>query len=172
MGSGTIMKVGSVLVVESTPTIDTNIYTSGDLVGTKISLTPAVRAIELPSIIKGTGTIVSVIITDLGKQDATIDVVFFDTDPSNTTFTNNTALTINDTDLLNIIGLATIDTWKDFVNNSVGITSAAIAFPLVLQETTTPTTPDTTLYAAMVTRGTPTYASTTDLTLRVGILVD
>ena len=172
MSAPNSFKVGGfTAVVEATPTVSTSpAYTSGDSVGGKISLSPAVRAISTPQVVVGTGTITSVIITDKAKQSAEIDVIFFDTDPSNTTVTDNGALTIHDTDLLNIVGIANVNTWKDFVDNSAGTTSATIAYPFVLNETSG--TADTTLYVALVTRGTPTFASTSDITLRVGILMD
>jgi hypothetical protein len=101
--------------IASTPTVSTSpAYTSGDSVGGKISLASAVR-------LAGTGgTITSVTITDKGKQSAATDVVFFNADPSNTTFTDNGALTVHDTDLLTIIGVVPITSWAAFVDNSVG----------------------------------------------------
>ena len=52
----------------------------------------------------GTGILQSACIQDLSKQDGAIDVVFFDSNPSATTFTNNVALDINDADRPKIIG--------------------------------------------------------------------
>jgi hypothetical protein len=147
------------ITIASTPTVSTSpAYTSGDSVGGKISLASAVR-------LAGTGgTITSVTITDKGKQSAAIDVVFFNADPTNTTFTDNGALTVHDTDLLTIIGVVPITSWAAFVDNSVGYANGlGLGYKIAT---------GTTLYACLVTRGTPTYAATTDIQLVVGIIPD
>jgi hypothetical protein len=145
--------------IASTPTVSTSpAYTSGDSVGGKISLASAVR-------LAGTGgTIASVTITDKGKQSAATDVVFFNADPSNTTFTDNGALTVHDTDLLTIIGVVPITSWAAFVDNSVGYANGlGLGFKIAS---------GTTLYACLVTRGTPTYTATTDIQLTICIIPD
>jgi hypothetical protein len=145
--------------IASTPTVSTTpAYTSGDSVGGKISLASAVR-------LAGTGgTITSVTITDKGKQSAATDVVFFNADPSNTTFTDNGALTVHDTDLLTIIGVVPITSWAAFVDNSVGYANGlGLGFKIAS---------GTTLYACLVTRGTPTYTATTDIQLTICIIPD
>lgn len=148
--------------VEATPTITTSAYATGDLVGTAvIQLTDAVEGDALQ---KGTvgGLIQSVIITDLASQSAALDVIFFDANPSNTTFTDNAAFDIDDLDLVNIIGFAQVTSYAAFADNSVG-QDLQLAIPFVLDTSNI-------LYAAIVSRGTPTYTGTTDLTIRVGIL--
>ena len=147
--------------VENTPTIETSIYASGDLVGTKIELAEAVDGDTNQSGTVG-GLIQSVVVTDLGAQSADLDIVFFDADPSNTTFTDNAAFDVHDTDLLNIVGVAQITTWVALSDNSVG-QALQLAIPFVLDS-------GHSLFAAIVSRGTPTYVSTSDLTLRVGVL--
>lgn len=162
-------KVGSwSTVVEVAPTVVAEAYGANDVLGSDspLSLTPAIRLVSTPKNLIGTGTIVNVMVTDKAAQTATIDIVFWDSNPSATTFTNNTALTVHDTDLLNIIGVITIDTWTSFAASSVGRPANSTAIPFKLASG------DTTLYATMITRGTPTYASTSDLLLRVGIYQD
>lgn len=146
-------------VLSSTPTIDTGIYAAGDNMGGKLTLTgAAVSGI-------GTGVITSVMITDKDKEGADIDVVFFTSDPSATTFTNNGALTINDADLIKIVCVASVTTDVTFVDNGVSyLQNLNCPFSLGAANTT--------LYAAMVARSAPTYTGTTDLTLRVNILQD
>ncbi len=151
-------------VVEATPTIETGIYASGDLIGELITLAGAARTISEGGD-EGTGLIQSVILTDLSKQDANIDVVFFDANPDGTTFTDNSPLDVADADLVKIIGVAQITTYADFNDNSVGW-AANLALPFDLKGRTA------SLFAALVSRGTPTYAATSDLTLRIGILQD
>lgn len=143
-------------ILEDTPTIEaTPDYTTGDLIGGKIELTNAVNAAG------GGGRIKSVVITDLAKQDVNKDVIFFDVNPSNTTFTENGAFDVADADLVNIIGAVAVSTWFDFADNSVGA-ALALDIPFVLVGTS--------LFAAMVERGAGNYVSTSDLTLRVGVV--
>jgi len=165
MSSGGTGKVGAyTTVLTSTPTIETSLYATGDLVGPKITLATAVRVQPTGKIVKNTAMIQSVVITDLDKESKNLDVVFFDTNPSNTTFTDNAAFDIHDTDLLTVIGVVVVDTWADFNDNSVG-QALNLAMPFSLGS-------GTDLYAAIVARSGPTYTGTTDLTLRVGILFD
>ena len=152
---------GFTKIVTVTPTIQAAAYATGELVGGKMSFAGAVRMKDL---VAATGLIQSVVITDLGKQSVALDLVFFDTDPSNTTFTENSALAVNDTDLLTVVGVASVTDWKSLSDNSVGL-ALNLAMPFNLGT-------GTVLYGALVSRGAPTYASTSDLTVRVGILQD
>ena len=156
-------RVGFTRTVKTTPTIGTSAYASGDLIGPKLTFENACRQ-KSEGGDEGTGLIQSVVLTDLAKQDVSIDVIFFDTDPSNTTFTDNAPFDVADADLPNIIGVAQITTYADFNDNSVGW-AANLELPFDLKSRSN------SLYAAMVSRGSPTYAAS-DLTLRVGIMQD
>lgn len=147
--------------VDSTPTVSaSSAYTSGDSVGGKISLSLAI----LPS--TRSGMIHQVVVTDLGAQTVDTDVIFFDSDPSGTTFTDNAAFDCADADLVKIIAVVPLTLHKDFNDNGVSLPAVGdnLNIPFVLDAG------ETTLYAHLVTRGTPTYASTSDITLRVGIV--
>ncbi len=147
--------------LDSTPTVSaSSAYTAGDAVGGKISLTLAV----LPG--TRSAMIHQVIVTDLGAQTDDTDVIFFDSDPSATTFTDNAALDIADADLVKVFAVVPLTLHKDFSDNGVSLPAVGdnLNIPFVLDAG------ETTLYAALVTRGTPTYASTSDITLRVGIV--
>ena len=126
-----------------------------DLIGGKIELANAVWS-------AGSGGLIqSVVITDLAKQSITKDVIFFDADPTGTTFTENGAFDIHDADLVRIIGVASVSTRFPFNDNSFG-GAFNLAIPFVLAGTS--------LFVAVVERGAGNYVSTSDLTLRVGIL--
>lgn len=136
--------VEQAVTVEASPD-----YSTGDLVGGLLTILESAVG----------GLIQSVIITDLAKQNIAKDVVFFDTNPSNTTFTENATLDIDDADLLDVIGVVPVLDWFSFSDNSIG-QALNLAIPFV----------NTPLYAALVERGTANYASTSDLTIRIGIL--
>ena len=143
-------------VLEVDLTVDTNAYASGDLIGAKLSLTvPYWQAGDTTGFL-----IKSVSLKDLSKQNAAIDVVFFHANPSGTTFTDNAALDIADADLANVAGFAQVTTYASFNDNSYGQASN-LALPVIMPA-------GATLYACLVSRGTPTYAAS-DLSLRVGI---
>ena len=152
--------LGDITVIEQAVTVEAAAYATGELVGGKLTLT--VPELVAPKFNRG-GLVQSVVITDLAKQSVNKDVVFFDVDPSATTFTENAALDINDADLLNIIGVAQVLTWADFSDNSVG-QALNLAIPFIIGAS------GTALFAAIVERGAPTYAGTSDLSIRVGIL--
>lgn len=147
---------GKTAQVSATPTITAGAYAAGDLVGTKMSFSSAVRSAG------GGGMLHTVVIADKGKQDAVLDLVLFDSDPSSTTFTDNDPFDVADDDLTKIIGAVQVLTYTDFADNSVAVEPAAgVVFKLAS---------GTTLYGALVARTTPTYTSTSDLTVRLGIL--
>lgn len=141
---GGIWYIKQDVTVEASPN-----YASGDLVGGKLTLSEKAQG----------GLIHSVVITDLAGQNVDKDVFFFDTNPSNTTFTENGAIAIHSTDLATILGVAAVDTWFSGGTGSVG-QALNLALPFV----------NTPLYAAIVERGAANYASTADLTIRIGIL--
>lgn len=132
-------------------------YSTGDLVGGKLELLNAVKFSG------GGGRIQSVIITDKAKVSVNKDVIFFTADPENTTFTENGALTVDDDDLSKIIDVAQITTWATVANNGMG-SALDLAMPFVLPSD------KTSLFCAIVERGTTDYVSTADLTLKVGIM--
>lgn len=148
---------GRTVVVSATPTISSgSAYAAGDLVGTKMSFSDAVR------VDGGGGLLHTVTVSDLGKQGAVLDLVLFDSDPSATTFTDNDPLDVADADLTKIVGVVQVLAYTDFADNSVAVEPAAgVVFKLAS---------GTTLYGALVARTAPTYASTSDLKVRLGIM--
>ena len=155
--------IGSVLgkstVITSAQTVTATPYEAGDLVGAKISLTNAADTAT------GSGVVQSVVITDLAMQAGDYDVVFFSSDPTGTTFTDEAALDIADADLPKVVCVVPVTVSASFADNGVSYANGAgCAFDLGAGSTT--------LYAAIVVRSTPTFVGTSDVQLRVGILQD
>jgi hypothetical protein len=152
---------GATVVVEVTPTVSTSAYAAGDLIGTKLTFTDAAR------VAGGSGVVLSAALTDLDKQDKETDLILFDTNPSNTTFTDNAAFDVHDTDLLDVIGVVTFDVadYTDFSDNSVATDkNLGIGFNLTSGQD---------LYGALIARGTPTYSTTADaISTRIFVLQD
>lgn len=152
--------------LEATLTIDTALYAAGDLMGAAAGGTGvASNPIEL--VLPDTWNrahgylIQSVALVDLDKENAAIDVVFFNAEPDGTTFTDNAALDVADADMDKVAGVASINTYASFSDNSFG---QATNLGIVVAQ------PGDTLYACLVARSGPTYTAANDLRLRVGIV--
>ena len=159
MSTRVVSSKGGVWFVEQGIVCQAAAYATGELVGGLLTISAIHGEVAGSDPKFGGGLIQSVLITDLAKQSVNKDVVFFDTNPANTTFTENAAFDPADADLVDILGVAQITTWVDFNDSSIG-QALNLAIPFS----------NTALYAAIVERGAPTYVSTSDLTLRVGIL--
>lgn len=146
--------------ITKTITTDTNAYASGDNVGGLITLENA-----LDSGYK-TGAMVTAIIGDLDKQAADFDIIIFDANPSATTFTNNVALDIADVDLNKITAIIQVGTSVNFVDNEVVYNAVHLGSPVKT------TDPDGDLWAAIVVRSTPTFSSTSALSLKLQLTQD
>lgn len=151
--------------VSVAPTVDTNAYASGDLVGPKQTLTgagtcdPTLGKLGLCA-----GIIHSVTITDLENQAADFDLVIFSSDPTGTTFTDNAAFDIADADLPKVVCVIQVTTNVAFNDNAVIIangTNCVFDAPATRG----------TLYAAPVIRSAGTF-SASGLTFRYNILQD
>lgn len=155
------MLFGSTQFLSVSPSVSTTAYSAGDLVGGKLLISNPVISMQRPS-----GIIHSVVVSDAAGQASDLDVVFFSSDPASTTFTDNAAFNPADADIKKIIGFAQVTTHSSFSANSVSVaTGLNILFDIA-------DTGRNEIYAAIVSRGTPTYAASTDLTLSVGVLQD
>lgn len=155
--------VGITTIVKKTGAnigVDGAAYASGDLIGDQSPITLAAARYS-----GGSGIIYSVTIKDLSKQNAALKIVIFDSNPSNTTFTDNAALDINDADIDKIIGwidVASSD-YISFSDNSVA-TVKGINLPFVASGSVN-------LYFCIISNGTPTYVAD-ELSVAFGISQD
>jgi hypothetical protein len=135
-------------------------YTSGDAVGGLLTFS----GVCAESAGRRSGLAVHVEITDLAKQDASLDLILLNANPTGTTVTDNSPLDIADADIGKIIGHLSIVTYADFNDSSAGQSAPKIV-PFMLPS-------GTDLYGILVTRSTPTYVATTDVTAKLGIITD
>lgn len=149
--------------VSVTPTVDTSAYAAKDNIG----------GLQTLSLIgcnnKRRGKITSVVLTDKSDNATEYDIITFSSIPVGT-FTDQAAVDPSDSDLLRmnpVINIASTDHFS-FNDNGIsslsGLKSNGIAY-------VTSSLPGT-LYAAIVSRGTPTYGSSSDLTLTIGFECD
>lgn len=149
--------------VTATPTVSTSpAYTAGDQVGGVMTFTSAAIATG-----RG-GQIVNAYLIDKGKQKATLELWLFLASPTLVN-SDNGAFDITDSNLVTATPIGVIDfssgDYRDSGSNSFcqGEQSGGpVNIPFV-------TTSTANLFGVFVTRGTPTYASTTDLV--VGLTV-
>lgn len=143
------------------PVCDLNAYATGELIGGKLTLTGAAR------VSGGSGSIETLTLVDQAKQALACDIVFFEADPSATTFTDQAAFDPADADLLNVCGVVSIVVadYASFNDNCVATkANIGIAFG--------PLSTGTSIYAAIVARGAHDFAAATDLQLKVKFLQD
>lgn len=133
------------------PTVDTAAYAAGDAVG---------GLLTFAGIARGGGAvveIVQVVVTDLAKQNAPLDLVLFDR--AFTPTTDNTPFDPADADLPNLVGILNVVAadYASFNDNSAAIKKVSVFCK--------PNTAD--LFGQLVARGTPTYAAATDLQIKL-----
>ena len=142
----------SIVTVTQTPTITAGAYSANDAVGGLLTFENCTNA-------QGTGIIKSIVIVDEGAQSAELDLVLFDR-----TFTataDNAAFNISDADAINAIGAVNIPaaSYTDMVSSDLAtVRDVDLAFKAK---------DDRTIYGQLVTRGTPTYVATNDLTVKI-----
>lgn len=143
--------MGLLINVSVTPTITaSSAYSTGNALGGLLTLAKGANY--------GASTLRSLEIVDKAGQKAAIDVCFFR--QSFTATADKSALAISTADSLNSAGTVSVAT-GDYV--SLGTPAVATKANLWLVMTSDL---DNNLYAQLVVRGTPTYASTADIILK------
>lgn len=156
--SGSVTTLGNGARIKATPTMSGATYTTGMLVGTKLILSGATR------IAAGQSVLESVVLSDKSNAAGAVNVVFFETNPSSTTFTDHSTFSVNNTDLLNVVGCVQIAT-TDYVKFNANAVATKNGLGLEFNSS------DTNLYAAiMVGSSSITYASSSDLQLTVSVI--
>lgn len=150
---------GFTTVIKDTTAVSTTpAYTAGDAVGGKRTLANAVRT-------PGTGILQSISILDRANQKAAMTLFIFDANPTAATITDNAAFVFS-TDDLNVIAQVSVAA-SDYVTTNSKAVAVISGLQIPLKAAS-----GTSLYAALVTTGTPTFAATTDVQLEFGILQD
>ncbi len=134
-------------------------YSAGDVVGGVLSFASA-----LPAFSGGVGLLQSIKITCKSVQTAGFKLYLFSANPSNTTWTDNAAPNMNVADLPNLLGVYSL------TGNDSGLGTMTI-YNLDGIGKVVNVNSSTTLYGVLVTTGTPTLTSTTDISVALGILL-
>jgi len=133
-------------------------YSSGQFLGGLLTFTSATR------LSAGSGLLQTAILADASKQNALVDLILFNANPSSTTVTDKTTADIAAADLPKVIGVAHITDCISLSTRGLCLAQTQ-AIPVTLAS-------GTTLYGVMVVRGTPTYPSTSAVGLTLTFLQD
>lgn len=146
------------VTISITPTLDTSIYASGDVLFVPNKLSSATLETKSGSYLR------SVLTLDQADQKAAIDLLFFNQDPGSIGAAN-AALNMSNAQLAMLVGILSIAT-GDYAQMKAATNAAAITkavdLPLIAMQASKD------IWVAGVSRGTPTYAAS-DLTLKFNL---
>jgi hypothetical protein len=146
----------STLTVAQTVTAS-SAYVSGNAVGGLITLAGINRATGLSILVQ------SVLVTSKSAQTNPMDLLLFNASPTGSTCTDKTAVSIVAADAGKLVGVAHVTDWTSGGTASIGqMNQPPIGIAV----------PATTLYACLVTRGTPTWTSTSDVSVVVSSILN
>ena len=132
-------------------------YSSGNCVGGLITFTNAANN-------WGSGYIESIVVRDKAGQSSNYELWLFDANPAATTVTDKSAIAVNTADLAKCIGVVAMSAVKLGASSTMAVSTATgvfLSFSAGLGNTS--------LYGILVTRSTPTYASTADVTVAITV---
>ena len=148
--------------IQATPTIDTSAYATGELMGGKMTFTGALRSQT------GSGFLVSVTVSDKAATTTDMELVLFGADPSSTTFTDQAAFDPADADLSKVIAVIALGSAERFTWNDNAVKyKGSLAIPIGQVGVNS-----VTIYGALVSRGAPTFATSGDMTVTLGVSQD
>lgn len=147
---------GNQITVQVAQTVTaSSAYASGNAIGGLMTITGAAR-VSGSSGASGTGGLLqSVVMNIKSAQTTQVDVFIFNANPTTTTCTDKTAFAVAAADFDKSLGVVHMTDFTSEGTPSVG-QGQNLAMPYAL-------TSNTTLYACAVTRSTPTYTATTDV---------
>ncbi len=147
-------------VISVSPTVTAGAYAAGQSFGGKQTLTGAVLWTS------GVAKLTSLVVTDKGNQKPVLDILLFNSDPAAATVTDNGAFAFS-TDIAKVVGRVRVSA-ADYVtvdSKAIAVVPVSGLPPQILLASG-----GTPLYAvAVVVSGTPTPASTSDITFRYGL---
>jgi hypothetical protein len=148
---------GDSVIVTVTPTITAGAYSAGDQVGGLQTI-----AAGYPARPKGSLLIQSITIIDKASQKAAMEIIFWSAAP--TVVADNAAANYSDSDLgSKCVGKVTVAA-TDYATLAANSVATIPNVGLLMS-------PDaaSTVYATVMTTGTPTYAATNDLVFKYGL---
>jgi hypothetical protein len=149
---------GKTSQVSVTPTLTaSSAYTAGNCVGGLMTFSSILLA-------AGSGVLQTLVLQCKSTQTATFKFYLYSANPSSSTFTNKSAPSINSADIAKLIGFWTLSTPDSGQGTHTIYVVDGVGHALNVGATT--------LYGVLVTTGTPTFASTSDINMVLAVLED
>lgn len=145
-----------------TPTVTVGAYSAGNVVGGLLTFAPLVRRDG------GSGILNTATLRDKAGQGGTYDLFLFDAAP--TTQTDKTAVALTAADLAKCIGVLTFAAVKLGAASTMGVSSLNSANLSI--KVGGGGGSGSSVFGILVTRGTPTYASTSDISVDLLVIPD
>lgn len=144
--------------ISETPAITAGAYSAGDQVGGMLEFQNAAR------VANGSGMLTDVMIVDDAGQEATLELWLFSETATASDAGDNAVAAITEGDAENLVAIINLTSYFDG------------GVPHVAQQELTKryecTGDQASLFGILITRGTPTYAATDDLTIKIKVLQD
>jgi len=164
LGANSGVDIGDVDIVAAgatiaqTPTVTAGAYSANDAVGGLLTFANAARS-------SGSGgVIMTVTIIDDAGQDAELELWLFDR--TFTAMSDNAAWAPSEADLENLVGVLSTE------DSDQGYLAAGTPSAVTINQAMRYDLNGTSLFGQLVTRGTPTFAATDDVTVKLGLLQD
>ena len=142
--------------VQVNPLVNTTVYTSNSVVGGKLSFANAVRS-------PNSGVLQTVSVVSKSVQTAGYKFYLFRDNPTASTFTDHTSPSIASADVSKLVGVYTLGNPDSTLGATINtLDNVGQAF----------VTNGTTVYGVLVTTGTPTYTSNSDVFVTISVLED
>ena len=156
INGASVLSVNKGTTISQTPTVTAGAYAANDAVGGLLTFANAVRNSG------GGGIVKSMIILDDAGQDAALELWLFS--ETFTAIADNAAFDISQADLRNLVAIIATADGAYFASGteSAARVEASQRYDLA----------GTSLFGQLVTRGTPTYAATDDVTVILEVLYD
>ena len=153
---GNVDVVTAGISITQSQTVTAGAYSANDVVGDLLTFAGAARGTG------GGGVIKDVIIIDDAGQDSVMELWLFS--ETFTAITDNDAFDISQADSRNLVAIISTSNgaWYASGTESVAVIEASQRYDVT----------GTSLFGQLVTRGTPTFAATDDVTVIIGLLQD
>lgn len=149
------------MLFEATITTTAGAFTAGDAVGSLLTITGLLTALNK------TARLQQFQVFDTAGQAAALSIVFFRSNPSASTFTDNVAVTWNVADIPRVIGKASIAATDYVTSNTQSVGTASDRNCEVTSEEV-----GGAIYAVLITSGTPTYGAAASLQIKLAFQRD
>jgi hypothetical protein len=144
-------------------------YAAGNAIGGLQTIAGAARVSGSLGAAGTGGILTGLMMNSKSLQTTQVDVFLFDANPSGSTCTDKTAFSLATADFDKVIGVVTIPgtaaNGAGWYAGTVGSTGVATYYPVTYDLASA-----TSIFACAVTRGTPTYTATTDVSFKYNIL--